>query len=139
MALVGWSLLGLGERCRVDARFTSPSSTLNAYWEALRTGNEAGLADCLLDGLHDQPFPGMLWFLPPTRSLHLDEFRSLPIQGGRVMVTYEVRYLAEGAGREQSFRMSHELVRTRGEWRIARPLGEAGMPEWKPVPRAVDI
>ncbi len=139
LALVCSSLLGLGERCRVDPRLTSPGSTLEAYWEALRAGDDAGVAECLVEGVHDLPFPGMLWFLPPTRELRLEGFRSLPVQSGRVMVTYEVHYRPEGASREQSFRTGNELVRTRGEWRIARPLGEAAMPEWKPVPRAIDI
>jgi hypothetical protein len=139
VALAAWSLLGLGERWRVDPRFASPSATLNAYWEALRAGDDGGLADCLVEGQNDLPFPGMLWFLPPTRELHLDQFRSLPVQSGRVMVTYEVHYLAVGAGEEQTFRMGNELIRARGEWRITRPLGEAGMPQWKPMSRAVDI
>ena len=38
-----------------------------------------------------------------------------------------------------SFRTADEMVRMRGEWRIARPLGEASMPDWQPIPRSVDI
>lgn len=139
MAAVAWSLLGLGERCRVDPRFTSPSSTLGAYWEALRAGDDEAIAECLIEGPHDLPFPGMLWFLPPTRMFRLEHFRSLPVQSGRVMVTYEVHYLPQGAREEQTFRTGNELVRTRGEWRIAKPLGEAGMPEWRPVHHTFDI
>jgi hypothetical protein len=32
----------------------------------------------------------------------------------------------------------NELLRTRGEWRIVRPLGEASMPEWQPSSGPVD-
>jgi hypothetical protein len=138
MALVSWSLLGLGERCRVNPHLVSPSATLNAYWQALRAGDDEGVVECLVEGAHDLPFPGMLWFLPPTRGMWLDGFRSLPVQSGRVLVTYEVHYRPEGSNEVQNFRTGNELVRTRGEWRIARPLGEASMPEWKPVRRAVD-
>src|SRR5882672_2286145 len=37
---VGWSLLGLGERGRVDPRLISPSTTLTTYWDALRAGDD---------------------------------------------------------------------------------------------------
>jgi hypothetical protein len=138
IALVASSLLGLGERCRVNPGLVSPSATIHRYWEALRTGDEAGVADCLVEGARDLPFPGMLWFLPPTRELWLDDFRSLPVQSGRVLATYQVHFLPYGSQDVQTFQSGSELVRTRGEWRIARPLGEASMPEWKPIPRTVD-
>ena len=138
IALVASSLLGLGERCRVNPDLVSPSSTLHQYWEALRTGDEAGVAECLVQGQRDLPFPGMLWFVPPTSELWLDEFRSIPVQSGRVLATYQVHFVPDGSGVVESFRSGSELVRTRGEWRIARPLGEASMPEWRPIRRTVD-
>jgi len=138
LAVVMWSLLGLGERCLVDPRFISPSSTLTTYWDGLRAGDEGAVEDCFVAGKHDLPFPGMLWFLPPTSEFALTDFRSLPVMSGRVMVTYEVHYRAEGSSQDQVFRTGNELVRERGEWRIARPIGEASMPQWKPIPRAVD-
>jgi hypothetical protein len=36
------------------------------------------------------------------------------------------------------FRFGNELVREHGEWRIAKSIGEASMPEWKPKDRPVD-
>lgn len=138
VAFLAWSLLGAGERCGVDLRLVSPSSTLATYWEGLRAGDEGAAAACLVDGYRALPQAGELWFLPPTARLELFGFRSLPVSSGRVMVTYEVRYLPDGTGEVQSFRTGNELVRERGEWRILRALGEASLPEWKPVRRAVD-
>lgn len=137
-AFLGWSLLGLGERCGVDVRLVSPSSTLATYWESLRSGDEVAAAACLVDGFHGLPQPGELWFLPPTSRLELTGFRSLPVSSGRMMVTYEVRYRPEGTPGDLSFRTGNELVRERGEWRILRGIGEASLPEWKPVRRTVD-
>lgn len=138
-AVLVLGVFGQGERCKVDARFISPSATLNTYWEALRANDADTAEECVVEGSDDVPFPGMLWFLPPSTSIRLDDFRSLPVTGGRIMVTYSVYYRPEGVSAEQSFRFGNELVRTRGEWRIARPLGEASMPEWSPVSRPVDI
>ena len=138
IALVASSLLALGERCRVNPHLVSPSATLHQYWEALRAGDEAAVAECLVEGERDLPFPGMLWFMPPTRALWIDDFRSLPVQSGRVLATYQVHFAPYGTGEVETFRTGSELVRTRGEWRIARPLGEASMPEWKPIHRSVD-
>lgn len=131
-------LLGQGERYRLDPRFRSPSSTLLTYWGALGEGDTESVFECLSEVRDDQPMPGTLWFLPPTDELWLDGFRSLPVTGGRVLVTYEVHYRPTGAGEERMFQTGSELVRVRGEWRIARPIGEASMPEWKPVPGPVD-
>jgi hypothetical protein len=139
--LVLWlaiALLGQGERYRVDARFATPSTTLRTYWDAMHEGDDGVVAQCFVAGEHELPFPGMLWFLPPTPGVRLDGFRSLPVAAGRVLVTYEVRYVPDGSSVEQGFRTGHELVRQRGEWRIERAIGEASMPEWKPVRRAVD-
>jgi hypothetical protein len=138
VALVAFSLFGVGERCRVDARLASPGATLRTYWEALRLGDADGAAECLAEEPGDLPFPGMLWFLPEAADLELDGFRSLPVSAGHVLVTYEVRYRPPGETRAQSFQTGSELVRMRGEWRIVRGLGEANMPEWKPRPRTFD-
>jgi len=133
------SLLGQGERFRVDPRFRSPSTTLLAYWEALRQGDGDSAYECFVEGRHDLPVPGALWFLPPTDDLWLTGFRSLPVTAGRVMVTYEVHYRPRRVGEERMFKTGSELVRTHGEWRISQPLGEASMPEWKGVPGPIDM
>lgn len=135
---MAFALLGQGERCLVDERFASPGATLATYWEAMRSGDDDTVAQCHVGGPHDLPFPGMLWFMPPTREVRLEAIRSLPVAAGRVLVTYEVCYRPDGARVEQRLRTGHELVRQRGEWRIERPLGEASVPEWTPVRRAVD-
>jgi len=133
------SLLGQGERAAVDARFRSPSMTLLTYWEALRQGDAAEAFECFVEGRHDLPLPGQLWFLPPTDDLWLEGWRLSSATGGRVQLTYEVHYIPSGLEEERLFRTGNELVRLKGEWRIVRPLGEASMPEWKPVPGPVDI
>jgi hypothetical protein len=139
VAFVSLSLLGQGEQARVDPRFISPSATLQTYWAALRAGDANEAWECLVEGRHQLPRPGMLWFLPPTEELSLAEFRSLPVTGGRILVSYEVRYRPMGDADMRSFRSADELVRMRGEWRIARPVGDVSMPEWQPTPRPVDI
>lgn len=142
IVLVGvacFTLLGQGERCRVDQRFNSPSATLTTYWEALRAGDAEGASQCFVEVRSDLPVPGMLWFLPPTEELTLNAFRSLPVTAGRIMVSYEVHYRAKGSTETRSFSVGDELVRARGEWRIARPLGEASMPQWEATPQPVDI
>jgi len=138
LAFTSLVLLGQGERCHVDPRFVSPSATLRTYWEALRAGDAEGVWECFVEGRHDLPMPGMLWYLPPIRQLTLCEFRSLPVTGGRVMVSYEVRYLPSGLTEEHSFRTADELVRMRGHWRIARPVSDAAAPPWDMTPRPVD-
>ena len=137
--LASLSLLGQGERCQVDQRFISPSSTLETFWTALHEGNAEDVWECFVEGRHDLPVPGMLWFLPPTDRIALAEFRSLPVTSGRVLVSYEVRFVRAGDSVEQSFRTGDELVRIRGEWRIARPIGQVNMPEFRLPPRTVDI
>jgi len=142
LALVGlatFTLLGQGERCQVDPRFGSPSATLATYWSALRDGDAETAAACMLEGAPGQPFPGMLWFMPPTREIRLESFRSLPVMAGRLYVSYEVRFRPLGALEEQCFETGHELVREHSGWRIARGLGPIGLPEWRSIPRAVDI
>ena len=139
IALFALSLLGQGERYRIDSRLTSPQRTIANFWLALRRDDDVGASQCMVEGQHNLPFPGMLWFLPPTKEFKLSNFKTMPIEGGRVLVTYVVRYIPVGLESEQAFVTSFEMVRTRGEWRIVRPVGEASMPEWKPIPRAVDI
>lgn len=138
LVLACLSLLGQGERSRVDMRFISPSATLHAYWDALRAGDADAARECLVEGHHQRLLPGMLWFLPPTDELTLQDFRSLPVTGGRILVSYEVQYLPTGSDELHSFRTSEELIRTRGEWRIARPVGEVSVPEWTPASRQFD-
>lgn len=139
IGLAALSLTGQGERFRVDPRFATPSATISTYWQALRSDDEGEAAECLVDARDELPFPGMLWFLPPTRDLWLEEFRLVQVSSGRVMMSYQVRYRPVGTHLEQSFVTGSELVRQRGEWRIARPLGEASIPDWRPIPRTVDI
>jgi hypothetical protein len=138
VALAALALLGQGERCRLDPRFRSPSSALLSYWGALEQGDADQVLECYAEVRDDLPMPGALWFLPPTDELWLDGYRSLPVTSGRVMVTYEVHYRPTGSGEERMFQTGSELVRVRGEWRISKPIGEASMPEWKPVPGPVD-
>jgi hypothetical protein len=137
--LATYALLGQGERCCVDPRFSTPSATLATYWSALRDGDAPTVAECVTSDAEGQPFPGMLWFMPPTRTVRLDQFRSLPVSSGRLFISYRVRFRPLGALEEQSFPTGHELVRQHGRWRIARGLGPASLPEWKPIARAVDI
>ena len=139
IVLVSLSLLGQGERSRVDPRFRTPSSALLTYWEALREGDAEGVQDCFVANRRDMPMPGAVWFMPPTDDLWLTAFRSLPVTGGRVMVRYEVHFRPRGSKDERMFESGSELVRTRGEWRISQPLGEASMPEWKPESAPVVI
>lgn len=132
-------LLGQGERYRVDPQLVTPERTIASFWRALRHDDDVAAAKCMVEGDHNLPFPGMLWFLPPTTDFRLSNFKIVPVEGGHALVTYVVRYTPVGVPSEQAFVTSFEMVRQRGEWRIVRPVGEASMPEWKPIPRAVDI
>jgi hypothetical protein len=134
-ALLLASVLGQGERFNVDRRFRTPDAALTTYWQALRTNDAAGAWECLENGPYDMPFPGMVWFLPPTEDLRLTGIQALPVQRGRVVVTYEVRYRPEGLREEFSFRTASELVLRRGEWRITQPIDTASIPGWRPSPR----
>ena len=132
-------LLGQGEPRTADPRFRSPGVTIDTYWQALRHDDDFTAQECLIEPSKDLPSPGMLWFLPPTTSLRIANLHSLPVESDRVMATYEVRFVPLGGGGEQTFRQSAELVRVRGEWRIGHPIGEVSMPEWRSIPRAVDL
>lgn len=136
--LVATSLLGQGEHSSLDRRFRLPSTTLQTYWDALRAGNADEAWTCFIDGRHDVPMPGSVWFLPETDDLWLTGYRSLAVSPDRVMVSYEVHYRDSWTAEERMFRFGNELVRQRGEWRIAKPIGEASMPEWRPMDRPVD-
>ena len=135
---ISCSLLGQGERCRVERTYRAPSTTLQAYWEALRAGDAEAAWACFAEGRPDVPMPGAVWFLPTTDDLWLTGYRALPVAPSRVMVSYEVHYRDGWSGDERMFRFGNELVRQRGEWRIAKSIGEASMPEWKPKDRPVD-
>jgi hypothetical protein len=135
---VSCSLLGQGERCRIERTYRSPCTTLQAYWEALRAGDADGAWACFAEGRPDVPMPGSVWFLPSKDDLWLTGYRALPVAPSRVMVSYEVHYRDGWSGDERMFRFGNELVRQRGEWHIAKSIGEASMPEWKPKDRPVD-
>jgi hypothetical protein len=139
VGIAAFALLGQGERCLVDTRFSTPSATLATYWSALRDGDAVTASECVIEGAEGQPFPGMLWFMPPTREVRLEGFHSLPVTAGRLYVSYEVRFRPLGAIEEQSFQTGHELVRLDHGWRIAGGLGTASLPQWRSIPRAVDI
>ena len=135
---VACTLLGQGERCRVERTYRSPATTIQAYWEALRGGDADAAWACFAEGRPDVPMPGAVWFLPSTDDLWLTGYRALPVAPSRTMVSYEVHYRDRWSGEERMFRFGNELVRRRGEWHIAKPIGEASMPEWKPKDRPVD-
>lgn len=136
--LTACTLLGQGEHGRRDRRFRSPSSTLVTYWEALRAGDADLAWSCLVAGRREVPLPGTVWFLPEADDLWLTGYKALPVSSARTMVSYEVHYRDRATNEERMFRFGNELVREHGEWRIAKPIGEASMPEWKPKDRAVD-
>jgi hypothetical protein len=133
------ALLGQGERFRLDPRFLTPSATLQTYWTALERGDAEEVWECFVDTREDLPLPGMLWFLPPVDYLALADFRSLPVSRGRVLVSYEVRYMPRGATGISAFRSGDELVRIGGEWRIAHPVSVSDLPKLELPPRAIDI
>jgi len=135
--LLAFALLGQGERSTVDLSFSTPTATLFTYWEALRANDEWTLAQCMLDDTEDRPVAGMLWFMPPTRRVHLEAFHTLGVTGGRMVVTYQVRFRPTGTARDLRFQTSNELVRQHGEWRIARGVGSASIPEWRSIPRPI--
>jgi len=135
---VACTLLGQGERCRIERTYRSPATTIQAYWEALRGGDADAAWACFVEGRPDVPMPGAVWFLPSTDDLWLTGYRALPVAPSRTMVSYEVHYRDRWSGEERMFRFGNELVRRRGEWHIAKPIGEASMPEWKPKDRPVD-
>lgn len=139
LALACATLVGQGERFDVDARFRSPGTALETYWRAVRSNDLQTVAECFTEPQASLPFPGMLWFLPPVDHLELRSVRMASATAGDVVVVYEVRFTPVGAADDQVFATSTELRRVGHEWRIVPPSGQAGMPEWKPYPRPVDI
>jgi hypothetical protein len=138
LAFACFSLLGQGERCQVDKRFASPSATLSTYWQALLDGDAETAWSCVDDGRPGLPMPGMIWFLPPSDTLRLTNIRALPVTNGRVMVRYDVEFVPRGVAEVRAFENSDELVRRRGEWRLARRVGEASFPDWEPTRQPID-
>jgi hypothetical protein len=129
LSLTCWSLLGQGERCDVDSRFCSPSATLTTYWEALRSDDAGTVVQCFADPRLAVPYPGMLWFLPPSESVSVYS----------VLATYELRYRPVGQREDMMAVTGTELVHVHGEWKLSRPAPDLGLPEWRPVPQRVDI
>jgi hypothetical protein len=127
LLVLSLSVLGQGQRCLVDPRLGSPVRTLQTYWDALRAGDVETASMCIEDGNYSGPYPGSVWFMPPTRDLRLEAVHSLPVRRGRVMVDYEVHYFALGVTEELSFRTESHLVLARGEWRIAPPFGNVNL------------
>lgn len=134
-----FAVLGQGERFEVDPRFGSPGATLGTFWEALRLGDAETASLCIEDGSYAGPYPGTVWFMPPSRDLRLEAVHALPVRPGRVMVNYEVHYFALGVSEELSFQTENHLVQVRGEWRITPPFGNVSMQEWRPIHRLAPI
>jgi len=133
------ALLGQGQRCIIDPRFNSPIATLRTYWESLQQGDAETASLCIEDGGYTGPYPGSVWFMPPSRNLTLTEVHALPVRRGRVMVNYEVHYFALGAAEELSFKTESQLVEHHGEWRITPPFGEVNAQPWQPIRRLAPI
>lgn len=134
------SLLGQGERYRLDPRFDTPTATLLTYWEAVQRDDAQGVAECFAEPTRAVPYPGMVWEIPPARTLGLYSVRCERSGQNRVVATYEVRVTARDALDPQRLAISTVLVKLRGAWRIEDALGDmtsldAGMP----VRRVVDI
>jgi hypothetical protein len=132
-------LLGAVEPRTADPRFRSPDAVLETFWQALRNDDPFTAEECVVGPRTDLPALGSLWFLPPNTSLRVANLHTLPVESGRLIASYEVRFVPLGGGGEQMFKTSTELVRERGEWRIGHPIGEVSLPEWRPIPRTVDI
>ena len=133
------SLFGQGERYRVDPRFRSPEATVLTYWEALGSDDGTVVAECFDDPANVEPVPGSLWFLPPSRTLGVYALRIQPLDDHRVIATYEVRCRMSPAQPQERFIIASELVQVRGEWFMAEPIDGFDTPEWRSIPRPVDI
>jgi hypothetical protein len=140
LLLVGcFSLLGQGERCRIDSRFRSPESALATYWEALQEYDADGIAECLASDLDPVPFPGMLWFFPETRACRIDSLKIVPLEDDQVIAAYLVRYVPVGSKRVRRLQVVTELIRIQGEWRVTRPLDDQSLVGEKRGLERVDI
>ena len=131
-------LLGQGERFQVDARFRTPSRTLETYWGAIRHNDLQTVGECFSEPQESLPFPGMLWFLPPVDALHIRSVHVVSAQSGRLVAAYEVQFVPSGTREQESFVTTTQLVRIGHEWRIVPVDDSAGMPPWKPYRRPVD-
>jgi hypothetical protein len=137
--LASVSLLGQGERFRVDARFRTPSATLRTYWRALRYNDVQTVQECFIEPRAARPFPGMLWFLPPVDDMDLRSMQLVGAEAGHLVAVYEVQYRPAGSSELQSCTLKTELRRVGQEWRIVPTPGEAAMPTWQLYRRTVDI
>lgn len=133
------SLLGQGERCHINPQLRSPGSAIAFYWEALQLNDSERMAACSLESDASLPFPGMLWAFPNTRELSIEHLRYVPIDADHVVVSYDVVFRPIGGEQDRSLAAMTEVVRVRGEWRVARPLAENGILNGQPPPTRVDI
>ena len=138
MVLAAVSLLGQGERYRLDPRFQSPTATLLTYWEAVQLDDITGVSECFAEPTLAVPYPGMVWVIPPVKRLGLYRVRCEESGEGRVRATYEVRFTARDALDEQHLVVESQLVRVRGAWRIETAFGDVVSPDVVPVRRVVD-
>lgn len=139
LVLFSASVLAQGERCTVDPVLRTPGSALAAYWEALQNHDAERLWACAADPSSELPYPGMTWFFPTTRALSIEDLRYVPLDEDRVVVSYRVRFRVVGTGEERALDVTTELIEKRGEWRVARPLAEAGLMNGSPLGLRVDI
>lgn len=133
------SLLGQGTQCRLDPALRTPGSALATYWEAVQLNDMDRLAACSLGFDEGTAYPGMLWAFPSTRAIRIEKMRFVPVDENRVVASYDVRFRPLGAREVHGLSVVTELVRARGEWRVARPLAEQGLLSGKPQPTRVDI
>ena len=139
LALGAVSLVGQGERCQVDPQLRAPGSAIAFYWQALQSNDAERVAACSLVSDPRLPFPGMLWAFPNTHALAIEHLRYVPIDADYVVVSYDVVYRPVGGEQDQTLAVMTEVVRVRGEWRVARPLAEPGIMNGLPPPTRVDI
>ncbi len=136
---VCFTLLGQGERCRIDPRFYTPEATVAVCWEAIRSNDAETLTECLGAPQAGMPYAGMQWFLPPTSRLTVHGIRILPIADDRVLASYQIHVLPEGGTEEGSFVTTSELRRVRGEWRVVKLPGESGSIELRGLKRPTPV
>ena len=132
------SLLGQGERCRIDPLLRTPGTALASYWEAVQTNDEDRIRACSIDRGEELPYPGMLWAFPEVKALWLEQLQYVPVEADRVLVRYEVHYRAAGSKQERKLTVCTELQCVRGEWRVVRPLDEDGVLRGQSLPTRVD-
>ena len=133
------SLLGQGERSVIDPQLRSPGSAVASYWEGLQLNDPVRIAACTVQDDAMMPFPGMLWSFPNTHALWLEKLRYVPVDADEVVVSYEVHYKPVGGEEERSLKVMTNVLRVRGEWRVAQPFAETGLLDGRPLPTRVDI